>query len=263
MTARFVLVLALVPALALASAARAETTKITWEEAAKHVGEEVTVEGRVLGVHCSPLSCLLAFEPTFNGFTAVVQASKFNLFPPSELEQRYSGRKVRVRGKVVERDGKPEIMVEKPEDLVLADVRERREERNTERSRTQTEILERLADVLERIEEVTERMVATQERIEAMLAQLEQREAALAQSAAAPPAPLSPGYGDPQPRPAYERLRTLKRGMTAAEVGRLVGQPQYVEQAAGGGMTWYYGFGRSVSFDRRGRAQGMIGFAVP
>jgi hypothetical protein len=256
--------LALLLPLALVALARAEIKPISWEEAGKHVGEVAIVEGRVLGVHCSQLSCLLAFEPTFNGFTAVVQAENFKTFPPAELEQRYSGRKVRVRGKIVERDGKPEIILDKPESLTLGDIRERREARETERARSQTEIMERLADVLDRIEELTERMVGTQERIETMLAAIEQRESQVA--AYQPPAPQpapSPGYGDPQPRPAYERLRTLKRGMSAADVQRLVGPPQYVEKAAGGGETWYYGYGRSVSFNARGRAEGMIGFATP
>lgn len=258
MRARFALLLAV----ALAAAAPGATT-IGWEEAAKHVGEEVTVEGRVLGVHCSPLSCLLAFEPTFNGFTAVIQASSFDDFPPAELDKRFSGRKVRVQGKIVERDEKPEIIVAKPEQLVLADVRQKREEREADRTRAQTEMLERLADVLTRIEELTERMVATQERIEIMLAQIEQREAALAGAAAPPPAPPSPSYGEPQERPAFERLRTVKRGMAPAEVERLVGAPQYVEYSSSGGMTWYYGFGRSISFDARGRAQGLVGFPKP
>lgn len=260
MTVRLALLLPLV----FVAVARADTPSITWEEAGKHVGEEVTVEGRVLGVHCSQLSCLLAFEPTFNKFTAVVQAADFTTFPPAQLEQRYSGRKVRVHGKVVERDGKPEIMLDKPDSLALGDVRERREARDSERAQAQTEVLERLSDVLDRIEELTERMVATQERIENMMAAIEQRDAALASALTPPPpAPVSPGYGDPQPRPAYERLRSLKRGMSPADVQRLVGPPQYVEQSAGGGQTWYYGFGRSVSFDGRGRAQGMIGFTNP
>jgi hypothetical protein len=254
---------ALLLALALPVAARGATT-IGWEDADKHVGEVVTVEGRILGVHCSPLSCLLAFEPTFNRFTAVVQASSFDDFPPAELEKRFNGRRVRVRGKIVERDGKPEIIVDKSEDLVLADIRQRREEREAERTRAQTEMFERLTEVLTRIEELTERLVATQERIDTMLAALEQRESALAAAPAAPaPVAPEPSWGEPQPRPAYERLRTVKRGMTPAEVERLVGRPQYVEENSSGGMTWYYGFGRSISFDARGRAQGLVGFPKP
>ena len=61
-------------ALVVALPALAADEPISWEEADKHVGEEATVDGRVVDVHCSQLSCLLAFEPSFNRFTAVVQA---------------------------------------------------------------------------------------------------------------------------------------------------------------------------------------------
>src|SRR5207245_8899613 len=89
----------LVLAVVLCAVARAETT-IPWDQAAKHVGEETTVEGRVLGVHCSPLSCLLAFEPTFNGFTAVIQAASFDAFPPGQLDRPYSGKPARCHDKI-------------------------------------------------------------------------------------------------------------------------------------------------------------------
>src|SRR5207237_1179960 len=82
---------------------------------------------------------------------------------------------------------------------------------------------------------LTERLVATEERVETLLAQLEQTQAALAaaQAEQAPPA-AAPSNGEPQPRPAYERLRTVKRGMSRAEVQRLVGEPTYVENGSGG-----------------------------
>src|SRR5436309_16047709 len=115
-------------AFTLDAVARAETT-VPWDEADKHVGQEVTVEGRVVGVHCSPRSCLLAFEPTFNRFTAVIQAANFDAFPPGELDQRYSGRRVRVHGKIALRDGKPEIAVAKAEELVLVPGKKPDEER--------------------------------------------------------------------------------------------------------------------------------------
>ncbi|HJQ85609.1 MAG TPA: hypothetical protein VKA21_16085, partial [Candidatus Binatia bacterium] len=75
---------------------RADDEPISWQEADKHVGEDATVEGTVVDVHCSPLSCLLAFEPSFNRFTAVVQASSFNDFPPDEVDRRFNGQRVRV-----------------------------------------------------------------------------------------------------------------------------------------------------------------------
>src|SRR6266705_175868 len=150
-----------------AAVAHAETV-IPWDEAEKHVGEDVLVEGRVLGVRCSQLSCLLAFDPTLNRFTAVVQAANFKDLPPEKLEQLYSGKQVRVRGKVTQSERKPAA-------------------------------------------------------------------AAAVQASQAPPAPAS--YGEPQPRPAYEALRTVKRGMSATDVQRLVGDPTSVESSGGGWTT--------------------------
>jgi len=247
----------LVVAVALCTVARAETT-VPWDEAEKHVGEEVTVEGRVLGVHCSPLSCLLAFDPTFNRFTAVIQAESFGTFPPGDLDRRFSGKRVQVHGKIQMRDGKPEIVVAKTEELELVPGKKRDDARLAQ---AQTETLERLADVLARVEELTERMVATQERVEALLAQIEQTQAALAAAQGEQAAPAAaPSNGQPPPRPAYERLRSVKRGMSRAEVERLIGEPTFVDNGSGGWTTWYYGYGRSVSFDTRGRAQSLMGF---
>jgi len=246
-----------------------EKTVISWEQASDHVGEQVTVEGRVLGIHCSPLSCLLAFEPTFNRFTAVVQASSFGDLPPEDLESRFNGQRVRVRGTIVERDSKPEIVVSKKEDLVLGgetkkERRDRQESTADTQAAAQADTLDRMADVLDRIAELTERLAAVQERMDALLAAMEQREAALAafQSNQQAPPP-APSYGEAQPRPAFERLRTVKRGMTRADVERLIGQPLSVEAAGNGWVTYYYGFGRSISFDARGRAQGLVGFPPP
>ena len=233
---------------------------ITWEQADDHIGDEVTVEGRVLGVHCSPLSCLLAFEPTFNRFTAVVQASSFNDFPPDEVDRRFNGQRVRVRGKVVQRDSKPEIVIGKKEDLtLLGESRREARERQASVADAQVETLERVADVLERVEEMTERMAAVQERMESLLVAMEEREAELATAMQAmQPAP-PPSYEAP-PRPAFEQLRTVKRGTLREEAERLLGPPEYVDRAANGWTTYFYPYGRSISFDSRGRAQALVGF---
>src|SRR5947199_246304 len=129
----------------------------------------------------------------------------------------------------------------------------------------EAETLERLATVLDRLADVTERMAAAEDRMEAVLAQLEQRETALAlaQASQAPPPPPPASYGEPQPRPAYEALRTVKRGMSRNEVQRLIGDPSFVEPSGGGWTTWYYGYGRSISFDARGRATALVGFPPP
>lgn len=238
---------------------------IPWEDAKKHIGEEVVVEGRVLGVHCSPTSCLLAFEPTFDRFTAIVQATNFDVFPPAQLEQRFNGRRVRVRGTVRMMDEKPEIELDQPDDIVLADAEEREAARTAEVADTQTRILERLEDVLAGIEELTERLLATQQRMDVMLAQLEQRNAQLA--AASAPAPhagpaVPPGMTVP-PRPAAQALRSVKRGMSADNVRRLLGEPVAVEPAVGGGEIWHYGYGQSITFDGRARATSLVGLGAP
>ena len=237
---------------------------IPWDQAEQHVGEEVVVAGRVMGVHCSELSCLLAFDPTFNRFTAVIQASSFTTFPPDSLNERFSGRKVEVHGKIVSNDKKPEIVVSTPDDLHLTAAEHRRERQaaKADAAAVQMQVLERLGALLEQIAAVTDRMAATQERMEELLAQMEQRQAALV-AQATPPPPAEPTYGEPQPRPAYEALRSLKRGMSRRDVERLVGKPDSVEYGSGGWMTWYYGFGRSISFDPRGRATSMVGFPNP
>src|SRR5215813_5861019 len=111
--------LALALMIAAAPVALAADGTVPWNEAEQHVGETTVVEGRVMGIHCSPTSCLLAFDPTFNRFTAVVQAKDFRLLPPDKLDAEYVGRQVRVHGTVQLLDKKPEIVVDRPEDLEL------------------------------------------------------------------------------------------------------------------------------------------------
>jgi hypothetical protein len=234
---------------------------IPWTEAEKHVGKTVTVEGRVMGKHCSPTSCLLAFEPTFNKFTAVIQAENFKTLSPESLESTFVGRNVRVKGTVRMLEKKPEIVVSGADDLQVVTSAK---ERAAEREAVQIEMLERMGDILARLEDLIVRIETTQTRLEQVSTALAQQAEQLAeiQAAAAEPPPVEepPTYGEPAPRPRYEALRTIKRGMTSDEVARLVGQPLDSEQAVNGGYVWYYGYGRSVTFDRRDRAIAMVGF---
>jgi hypothetical protein len=265
------LLLVIVLAAALPAAAAEEKQQIIpWDEAEKHVGKEMTVEGRVVDIHCGRTACLLAFEPSFNRFTAVIQASSFDTFPPEELKKKFQGKRVRVSGKIKVREKKPEIIVDSTEELALASVRRKEERQAARLERAQAEMLERLTEMLTRVEDVSERLAEIEDRLEALTAHLEQRETALAEAQAAPPPPPPPApepppiaTGEAQPRPAYESLRTVKRGMSRNDVERLVGQPEYVESAGSGWTTWYYGYGRSVSFDARGRAQAVVGFPPP
>ena len=249
---------ALALVVALPALAAAQST-IPWDEANKHVGEEATVEGRVVDVHCSPISCLLAFEPSYNRFTAVVQARSFDALPPAELERRFKGKHVLVHGTIRLNDGKPEIEVASPEALTLAGTT-RRAERGPETPRAQAEAAQRVADVLARIEDLTERLAGVEERLDTLLAQMEQRNAALA-AAESSQGPPPPAAGEAPP-PAYQALRSVKRGMSTADVQRLAGPPQYAQSNGGGWTTWYYDDGRTVSFDARGRVQALSGFTT-
>jgi uncharacterized coiled-coil protein SlyX len=257
---RFVVALVL----ALAPPARAAESVVPWDAAEQYVGQNVTVEGRVTGVHCSQLACLLAFDPTFNRFTIVVQAKDFSRFPPAMLDARYAGRRVRVQGTVVDRDHKPEIVVEDPAKLKIVETKEERLERVTARIEAQERALERFEQMLARVEALIERLAETQDRMEAAVVALEQQSQALMVAAATPPPvvelPAPPTPLGPAPRPAWEVMRSVKRGMSAGEVRRLIGEPMNVIPGGNGWSTWFYEDGRSVAFDGRGRAQSLVGF---
>jgi hypothetical protein len=236
----------------------ADGTLVPWEQAHQYMGQDVTVTGRVVAIHCSPLNCLLAFEPTFNRFTAVVPVNRFDVFPPDQLKSTFQGKQVRVTGRVIDSGNKPEIVVRSADGLRISRG-ERRRERDQQRQddlATQAEVLDRLDDALARVETLTERLLQSEARLEEMLASLDHRMNALAAAQAQPSAPSG---GDPR---SWEVLRTIKRGMSSHEVVRLIGEPEHVEQS-GGWEIWYYPGGRSISFDRRGRAQSVAGFPSP
>jgi hypothetical protein len=254
----------MVTAISAPRAGRADEATIPWNEAEAHVGKQVTVEGRVLGIHCSPTSCLLAFDPTFNRFTAVVQAKDFGAFPPEKLDAEYVGRQVRVRGTVQLLERKPEIVLARPEDLELVVTPQEKAEK---REAAQGALLDRIDAMIDRLDELITRMAASQTQLEQVAVGLAEQSAQIAalQAAASapPPPPPVPSYGEPQPRPAYEALRTIKRGMTSDEVARLVGEPIYTVSDSSGGYVWDYGYGRTITFDRRGRATALVGFPAP
>jgi hypothetical protein len=246
-----------------ALSARAADPVVQWDAAEQHIGEQVIVEGRVLGVHCSPISCLLAFDPTFNRFTVVVQAKDFNRFPPDDLDNRYSGRRVRVRGTIVDRGRKPEIEVSDPADLKLVETKQDRQDKSAKAADAQDQILQRLDNVLDRVEMLTERLVELQGNMQTLMAQMQANNQALMVLATPPPAPPPAGPAGPEPRPSWETMRSVKRGMSAGDVRRLMGEPQNVVPGGNGWSTWLYDDGRMISFDGRGRAQSLAGFPGP
>jgi hypothetical protein len=232
---------------------------VPWDETEQHIGEEATVEGRILGVHCSPLSCVLAFDPSFSRFRVVIQARRFTVFPPEQLSDRYSGKRVHVHGKIAQGGGHPEISIDRPDDLtvMVAERRREQQQRADDAQQANADLLNRVAASLERLEAITEQILATQERLENVLAALEQRTAALESAGAPAVAEVGPPL-----RHGYERERSVKRGMSRSDVARLMGDPQSVDQGAGGWATWYWDGGQSVTFDARGHVQSLTGFSA-
>ncbi|MDP3296735.1 MAG: hypothetical protein Q8N09_03945 [Thermodesulfovibrionia bacterium] len=92
---------------------------ISWQDADKHYGEYVTVEGKIVATHNSGKACFLNFHPNYKKyFTAVIFASAFSLFPANP-ENFYYGKKVRVSGYIKEYKGKPEIILNDPSQIEI------------------------------------------------------------------------------------------------------------------------------------------------
>jgi DNA/RNA endonuclease YhcR with UshA esterase domain len=92
---------------------------ISWQDAAKHYGENITVEGTIVVTHNSGKACFLNFHPNYKRyFTAVIFASAFPRFPANP-ENYYSGKKVHVSGSIKEYKGKPEIILNDPSQIEI------------------------------------------------------------------------------------------------------------------------------------------------
>lgn len=90
---------------------------ISWRQAAKHTDEFVTVEGTVVRTRNTGKACFLNFHPNWRQtFGAVIFARNFDAFPP-EPEKRYRGKRVRVKGVIVEYEGRPEMILDAPDQI--------------------------------------------------------------------------------------------------------------------------------------------------
>lgn len=110
--------------LAAAFTASAQTTTIPAKEAAKHIGETVTITDKLFGgkLFDNTKMTLLdvgGYNPN-QALTIMIPGedrSKFKGAP----EVDYKGKPITVTGKVVDYKGKPEIIVNDPSQLKLAD----------------------------------------------------------------------------------------------------------------------------------------------
>lgn len=97
-----------------------QTSKVIfWQDASKHYGEFCTVEGTIVATHNSGKACFLNFHPDWKRyFTAVIFANQFGEFPTNP-ERYYRGKKVQVTGFIKEYNGKPEIILESPDQIKI------------------------------------------------------------------------------------------------------------------------------------------------
>ncbi|MGE5285084.1 MAG: thermonuclease family protein [Actinomycetota bacterium] len=104
---------------ALQSAPTIGDTAIPWEEAHRHQGEEIVVEGTIVRTHRAKEVLYLNFHSNWKRYLSLVIFVKdFPLFPADPVKA-YRGRKVRVRGEVTLYKDRPEMVVRSPGDITV------------------------------------------------------------------------------------------------------------------------------------------------
>ena len=94
-------------------------TVIPWEEAHRHQGEEIVVEGTIVRTHRAEKVMYLNFHPNWKRYlTLVIHVKDLPLFPGNP-ETAYKGKKVRVRGEVKLYKDRPEMVVRDPSAITV------------------------------------------------------------------------------------------------------------------------------------------------
>ena len=106
--------------LSVAMARAAAPGIVGWEEAGAHVGQVVTVEGEVRAARVAGDTCVLEFADDPGAFRAVLLLPLFGGTRPRP-ERVYTGKRIRVTGRVQRFHGRPEIVLRGPEQIELAE----------------------------------------------------------------------------------------------------------------------------------------------
>lgn len=94
--------------------AAAVPAPVPWDEARRHVGRTVTVEGTIVRTHRGKSALFLNFHPNWKRYlTVVIFARDLKRFP-KDAPAFYKGKTVRVTGKVTLYKDRPEIVVRDP-----------------------------------------------------------------------------------------------------------------------------------------------------
>jgi len=104
---------------ALPAAPAIRGTVIPWEEAHRHEGEEIVVEGTIVRTHRAEKVVYLNFHANWKRYlTLVIFVKDLPLFPGNP-ETAYKGKKVRARGEVKLYKDRPEMAVRSPGDITV------------------------------------------------------------------------------------------------------------------------------------------------
>ena len=106
--------------LSVAVAEAATPDIVPWEEAGARVGQVVTVEGEVRSARVAGDTCVLEFSDDPGAFRAVLLLPLFGGTPP-RAERVYTGKRIRVTGRVQRFHGRPEIVLRGPEQIELSE----------------------------------------------------------------------------------------------------------------------------------------------
>ena len=92
---------------------------VSWQKAAAHVGRVVSVEGEVAAVRATGDTCVLEFAPDDpQAFRAVLVLAMFSR-GPRHPERLYTGRQVRVTGRLQQFQGRPEMVLHGADQIEL------------------------------------------------------------------------------------------------------------------------------------------------
>ncbi|OGP26553.1 MAG: hypothetical protein A2X91_01995 [Deltaproteobacteria bacterium GWB2_65_81] len=92
---------------------------VPWEEAHRHEGEEIVVEGTIVRTHRTKTVLYLNFHANWKRYLTLVLFVKDLPRFPGNPGTDYKGKKVRVRGEVKIYKGRPEMVIREPSNIAI------------------------------------------------------------------------------------------------------------------------------------------------
>lgn len=96
------------------------TDVVPWNQAAKHVGQEITVEGKIVSTRRSGSVCFLNFSRDRDAFYLILFKKTLGGWPAAP-ETYFKNKTVRAKGKVELHNDRPQIQIEDASQLVVVE----------------------------------------------------------------------------------------------------------------------------------------------